>query len=102
MAGAGRHGPDPEAVVNLLKIAGPGGTARLVFTDRSASPVAALAEHPVYLPFEILSFGDSLAAPMSLLATLVAEIVRRQPPRVAENLQSFERMASRYGLFHRE
>lgn len=92
----------PEAMVGMLKAAGSGGVPRLLFTDSDASPIAGLAEYPVPVPFELLSFVDSLAAPLSLLATIVAEIVRREPEKTAENLKLFEKMAARYGLFHHE
>jgi DNA-binding MurR/RpiR family transcriptional regulator len=92
----------PETIFSLLRATGASNVPRLVFTDNSASPVARLADHPVYLPFEMLSFVDSLAAPLSILAAIVAEIVRRRPVRMAENLKLFEKMASHYGLFHHE
>jgi DNA-binding MurR/RpiR family transcriptional regulator len=92
----------PESIFGLLRAAGENGVPRLVFTDNSASPVVRLADHPVYLPFEMLSFVDSLAAPLSILASIVAEIVRRRPARMAENLALFEKMARHYGLFHHE
>jgi DNA-binding MurR/RpiR family transcriptional regulator len=89
-------------MVSLLKSAGGGGVPRMLFTDSSASRVADLAEYPISLPFELLSFVDSLAAPLSALASIVAEIVRREPEKTMENLKSFEKMASRFGLFHRD
>ncbi len=92
----------PSAMVSLLKSAGAGGAPRMLFTDSSASPVAGLAEYPISLPFELLSFVDSLAAPLSALASIVAEVVRREPEKTMENLKSFEKMASRFGLFHRD
>ena len=45
---------------------------------------------------------DSLAAPLSILAAIVAEIVRRRPVRMGDNLALFEKMARHYGLFHHE
>lgn len=92
----------PSAMVSLLKSAGGGGVPRMLFTDNTQSRVAELAEYPISLPFELLSFVDSLAAPLSALASIVAEIVRREPEKTMENLKSFEKMASRFGLFHRD
>ncbi len=92
----------PEAIVGMLKAASAGGTPRILFIDSSTSPIASLANYPVSVPVELLSFVDSLAAPLSLLATIIAEIVRRAPGKTAENLKSFEKMATRFGLFHRD
>ncbi len=92
----------PEGMVGLLKAASAAGTPRMLFTDTSTSPIASLASYPVSVPFELLSFVDSLAAPLSLLATIIAEIVRRAPEQTAENLKAFEKMAARYGLFHHD
>jgi DNA-binding MurR/RpiR family transcriptional regulator len=92
----------PAGVVRLLKVAAARGVDRLVLTDTGASPLAPLATACVFLPFEILSFVDSLAAPISLLAGLVAEIARRDPQRTASRLATFERMTSGFQLFHRD
>ena len=92
----------PEAMVGMLKAAAAGGTPRMLFMDTSTSPIASLANYPVSVPVELLSFVDSLAAPLSLLATVIAEIVRRAPGKTAGNLKSFEKMAARYGLFHHD
>jgi DNA-binding MurR/RpiR family transcriptional regulator len=92
----------PESLVGLLKAASAGGIPSMLFTDTGASPVALLADYPISVPFELLSFVDSLAAPISMLAAIIAEIVRRAPEKTADKLKAFEKMAARFGLFHRE
>lgn len=90
----------PVAIVNLFRVSP--AVPKLAFTDSGASPLAALADCCVFLPFELLAFVDSLAAPMSFLAGIVAEVTKRQPRRTAHGLKEFEKFASTYGLFYHQ
>jgi DNA-binding MurR/RpiR family transcriptional regulator len=92
----------PAAVVRLLKVAGERGAHRWVITDTSASPLVPLAEQCLFVPSEIWSFVDFLAAPLTFLAWVVAGIVKREPELTTKRLREFETMAAKFDLFHHE
>jgi DNA-binding MurR/RpiR family transcriptional regulator len=92
----------PIAILNLLKVAAARGIPRLGFTDSTASPLSRLADPCVFLPFELLAVVDSLAAPISFLSGVMAEVVKRQPRRTAAGLQEFESFAEKFSLLYRE
>lgn len=92
----------PAAVIRFLKSGGERKAYRVAITDTSASPLVRLAEQCLFLPFEMLGFVDSLAAPMSFMAGVVADMARHRPNETARRLKDFETMAAEFQLFHRE
>jgi len=92
----------PVSLVNLAETAAARSVPCVGFTDSGASPLSALASPCLFLPFEMLALFDSLAAPLSFLAGLTAEIAKREPKRTARNLKRFETLAASFNLFHRE
>src|SRR5262245_15376499 len=92
----------PISLLNLLKIAASRGIPRLGFTDSAASPLANITDPCVFLPFELLAVVDSLAAPISFLSGLMAEVVKRDPKRTARGLEEFESFLRKFELLYRE
>ncbi len=92
----------PAAIIRLLATAGERKAQRVVITDTSASPLVKYAEQRLFVPFDLWSFVDSLAAPMSFLAGIVADIVKHEPELTAQRLKEFETLAARFELFHHE
>jgi len=90
----------PAAVMRFLRVAGEKRAQRWVITDTSASPLVRHAEHCVFVPSEIWSFVDFVAAPLTFLAWIVAGVVKREPELTARRLQEFETMAAEFELFH--
>lgn len=90
----------PAAVVQLLKVAGNRGAHRWVITDTSASPLVSLAEQCVFVPTEIWSFVDFLAAPLTFLAWVLAGLSKREPELTTRRLREFETLAAEFGLFY--
>jgi DNA-binding MurR/RpiR family transcriptional regulator len=91
----------PEAVVQLLKVAGERGARRWVITDTSASPLVPLAERCLFVPSEIWGFVDFLAAPITFLEWVLAGLGKREPELTTKRLKEFETMAAKFDLFHR-
>jgi len=92
----------PIALLNLMKIASSRGIPRLGFTDGTASPLARFADPCVFLPFELLAVVDSLAAPISFLSGLIAEVVKRESKRTARGLEEFESFVTEFNLLYKE
>jgi DNA-binding MurR/RpiR family transcriptional regulator len=92
----------PSSILRVLKIGANRGIPRLVFTDTQASPLVPLADRCVFMPFELMGFVNTLAAPISFLGGLAAEIVKLQPKGTSKRLENFERMAADFGIYQRE
>jgi DNA-binding MurR/RpiR family transcriptional regulator len=92
----------PAALVQLARSVAFRKIPVMAFTDTGVSPLVPSADLCVFVHFELLGFVDSLGAPISFLAGLVAELSRREPKRTARSLSKFERFARDHNLFHRE
>ena len=82
-----------------LKYAKSCGATVLGITDSQASPLAGVADVNLYAKSNMISFIDSLVAPMCLLNALLAEIGYRSKENISETFRRLEDVWSEYAMF---
>ena len=85
--------------INAVKFAKSRGIEIVAITDQRQSPVAQLSETALLAPSEMLSFIDSMTAPMSLINALLVGIATRMGTDVAETFSMLESLWNQYGVF---
>ncbi len=68
-------------------------------TDCEASPLAGVSDMNLYAKSDMVSFLDSLVAPMSLLNAIIAEIGFRSKENISETFRRLEDVWSEYAVF---
>jgi len=64
-----------------------------------ASPLAALPDIPLYARSDIISFLDTLVAPLSPVNALVVAVSEKAPGDLNENFERLERIWDEYGVY---
>ena len=75
------------------------GAEVIAVTDSKMSPLYTLSAASLLVHSEMISFVDSMAAPLSLLNALIVAVGKQKNAETAENFQELERVWSRYEIF---
>lgn len=70
-------------------------------TDSQASPLAGIADHVLYAKSNMVSFVDSLVAPMSLINGLIVSIGMKLKNEAAEYFEELEHIWEQYNIYDR-
>lgn len=87
--------------VNTVKFARDRGASIIGVTDNASSPVYALSDAPLLVPCEMISFVDSMVAPLSMMNALLVELARRLDANASETFSRLEDIWNEYGVFGR-
>lgn len=71
----------------------------VAITDSPLSPIAGLANYPLVGRSEMVSFVDSLVAPMSILNALIVAISLRKKDEIAKNLEKLEMVWTEFEVY---
>ena len=71
----------------------------IAITDQKQSPVAQLSSAALLAPSEMLSFIDSMTAPMSLINALLVGIATKMGTDVTKTFTTLERLWDQYDVF---
>ena len=85
--------------VAAMKYAKSRGAETIGITDCEASPLYGVSDVNLYAKSDMVSFIDSLVAPMSLLNALLAEIGFRSRENISETFRRLEDVWSEYAVF---
>ena len=88
-----------ELALKTVRFAKERGATILGLTDSEMSPVARLAEGVLLVHNEMLSFVDSLAAPMSMLNALILSCARKKGTDVSASFTELEQVWERFSVF---
>ena len=88
-----------SVTVNTVKFAKERGAAIVAITDNELSPVYQMSEAALLTPCEMISFVDSMVAPLSLINALVVALAVRQGKDAAATFSELERIWNEYGVF---
>ncbi|MCC8357332.1 MAG: MurR/RpiR family transcriptional regulator [Oscillospiraceae bacterium] len=75
------------------------GATVIALTDNDHSPFAQVADISLYAKSDMVSFLDSLVAPMSLINALIVAVAARQPQKLDETFGYLEKLWSEYEVF---
>ena len=78
------------------------GAKVIALTDNANSPFAALADLKLYANSDMVSFVDSLVAPMSVINALIVAVAARKRDTLDETFGYLEELWSRYEVFTTE
>ena len=88
-----------SVTVNTVKFAKERGAAIVAITDNELSPVYQMSDAALLTPCEMISFVDSMVAPLSLINALVVALAIRQGKDAAATFSELERIWNEYGVF---
>ena len=85
--------------INAARFARSRGAEIIAITDQKQSPVAQLSSAALLAPSEMLSFIDSMTAPMSLINALLVGIATKMGTDVTKTFTTLERLWDQYDVF---
>ena len=88
-----------RVTLNTVKFAQDRGTSIIAITDNELSPVYQMADAALLAPCEMISFVDSMVAPLSLINALLIAIGVRLGTDAAKTFAELEDIWNAYGVF---
>jgi len=88
-----------KQTINALRFARDRGATIISITDSESSPIAHLANHLLVARSSMVSFVDSLVAPLSLINALIAAAARSRSEEVYNNLHTLESIWDEYQVY---
>ena len=90
-----------KVTMNTVKFAQDRGATIVAVTDNELSPVYQMADAALLAPSEMISFVDSMVAPLSLINALLVAIGYRMGKDVSKTFGELEDIWNEYGVFGR-
>ena len=87
--------------VNAMQYVKTNGGTLIAITDSLQAPIARISDHVLLAKSEMVSFVDSLVAPLSVVNALVVAISRRLGTEFSESLADLEKLWSEYDIYER-
>ena len=88
--------------LKAMKFAKSRGATVVALTDNGNSPFADVADIKLYAKSDMVSFLDSLVAPLSLINALIVAVAARKPEALANTFEYLESLWSEYEVFTTE
>ena len=88
-------------VVNAVDFAKSKGARVVAITDSEASPIASGAHATLTSKSNMVSFADSLVAPLSVINALIAAIGKKKQAEISETLESLEKVWDEYNVYNK-
>ncbi len=88
-----------QQALKTIEFAKKRGATIVGITDTTLSPIYQMASASLLVRSEMISFVDSLAAPMSMINALIIAVAQRKGTDVAASFAELEDIWSQYGIF---
>ena len=88
-----------QVTVNTVKFARDRGASIIAVTDNALSPVYRFSDAPLLAPCEMISFVDSMVAPLSLMNALLVALAHRMGTDATDTFSRLEDIWNEYGVF---
>ncbi|MEG0779531.1 MAG: MurR/RpiR family transcriptional regulator [Oscillospiraceae bacterium] len=91
-----------RVTVNTIKFAGDRGSDIVAITDSELSPLYQMASAALLARSEMISFVDSMVAPLSLINALIVALGHRMNKDISATFTELEDIWNEYGIFGKE
>lgn len=91
-----------QSTVQACKFAHDSGAQIVAITDSESSPLVQYANTPLYASTDMVSFVDSLAAPMSLINALIIAVSNRNSSRVEQTFGKLEQLWAHHEVYKKD
>lgn len=88
-----------KVTMNTVKFARDRGATIIAVTDNELSPVYQMSDEALLAPCEMISFVDSMVAPLSLINALLVAMAYRMGADVSATFAELEDIWNEYGVF---
>ncbi len=88
-----------KVTINTVKFARDRGAEIIAITDNELSPIYELSDAALLAPCEMISFVDSMVAPLSLINALLVALSNRAGTDVSSTFAELEDIWNAYGVF---
>ena len=88
-----------KRIINAVSFAKNAGADVIALTDSAASPIAAAADQLLIAHSDMVSFVDSLAAPLSIINAMVVAVAMSKHDQVADRLRRLENIFDEYDVY---
>ncbi|MBQ8063266.1 MAG: MurR/RpiR family transcriptional regulator [Clostridia bacterium] len=86
-------------VLNVVKYASDKGAGTIAITDNDDSPIAGLSNYTLVAKSNMVSFVDSLTAPLSIVNALIVSSARGRRSATKKNLAELEKIWQEYNIY---
>ena len=90
-----------KRIINAVEYASSTGADVISITDSGQSPIAAGADQLLLARSDMVSFVDSLVAPLSIINAVIVAVARKKPDEVRERLEKLEHIWDEYNVYEK-
>lgn len=91
-----------KRTVKCMRYARDQGATTIAITDSMTSPLAELADHTLTARSDMISFVDSLVAPLSLINALIMAVSRRMSGELVGTFNKLEQIWEEYEVYEKD
>ncbi len=88
-----------KRIINAVEYASGVGADVISITDSRQSPIAADADQLLLARSDMVSFVDSLVAPLSIINAIIVAVARKKPDEIRERLDKLEQIWDEYDVY---
>ena len=88
-----------KRIINAVEYASSTGADVISITDSGQSPIAAGADQLLLARSDMVSFVDSLVAPLSIINAVIVAVARKKPDEVRDRLEKLEHIWDEYDVY---
>ncbi|MBO4322921.1 MAG: MurR/RpiR family transcriptional regulator [Clostridia bacterium] len=89
-------------IINAVEYAHGAGADVISVTDGPQSPIAAFADQLLVARSDMVSYIDSLVAPLSIINAIIVAVARKMPDRVKDRLEKLEAIWDEYEVYEKK
>ncbi|MCQ2427400.1 MAG: MurR/RpiR family transcriptional regulator [Clostridia bacterium] len=89
-------------IINAVEYANAAGADVISITDGIQSPIAPLADQLLIARSDMVSYIDSLVAPLSIINAIIVAVARKKPDEVKSRLEKLETIWDAYDVYDKK
>ena len=88
-----------KRIINAVEYASEAGADVISRTDSHQSPIASGADQLLLARSDMVSFVDSLVAPLSIINAMIVAVARKKPDEIRKRLEKLEQIWDEYDVY---